>query len=865
MSKHDSTGALVWAKRAGGSTSGAGQGVSVQADGSAVVIGDFQGTVVFGLGEVGETTLVSAGNSDVFVARFAANGNLVWAKRAGGASFSYGRGISVATDGSAIAVGSFMGTAIFGPGEVGETSLTSAGGSDVFVARYNSDGSLAWVKQAGGPASDLSQGVSVDSGGLAAVTGRFSGTAIFGAGEAGETSLVSAGVDDIFVAKYNSNGTLAWAKRAGGLNYDSAQGVSMAGDGSTTVTGKFQDTAVFGPGETWQTSLISSGANDIFVAHYNADGTLAWAKRSGGTGQDYGNEISLASDGSAMVAGSFYGTAVFGSGEVGETTLVSDGFYDDFFVAKYNTDGTLAWARRGGGPSYDYGYGVSVNLADGSAITTGTFRENGVFGAGEPGEATLGPGGVEIFVAKYNADGTLSWASQGTTSGRGDEGRGISSLSGGSAVVTGTFNGNILFDATGPGTTTLTSVGGSDVFIAKYNANNSLAWAKRAGGPSLEGSNGAATAADGSAVITGYFYGTAIFGAGEPGETSITAQNSDIFVARYNPDGTLAWAKRAGGPSFHEGRAVAIASDGSALVTGTFLASARFGIGEPGETLLTSAGALDIFVAKYNLDGTLAWAKSAGGTTSDYGRGISITSNDSAIISGDFQGTAVFGLGETGETSLISAGGSDIFLARYNAAGTFVGARRAGGSSDDHSNGVAVAPDNTINLIGDFQGTAIFGLGEAGETSLTSAGAMDAFVAKYNANGTVAWAKRGGGSSSDVGRGISVVSDGSATVTGDFQATAIFGLGEGGETALVSAGGSDIFVIRYNPDGTLAWAKRAGGPLSDVGRGLSVASDGSTNVTGDFQGKSIFGPGEPVETSLTSAAGTDLFVAKYSL
>src|SRR5262249_22259351 len=96
-----------------------------------------------------------------------------------------------------------------GPDEAGERSLSaaSAGHEDVFVARFRPDGTLAWVKRAGGTGSDPALGIAATPGGSCWVTGSFEGTAIFGPGEAGERVLDSSGLGDAFVARYNADGS----------------------------------------------------------------------------------------------------------------------------------------------------------------------------------------------------------------------------------------------------------------------------------------------------------------------------------------------------------------------------------------------------------------------------------------------------------------------------------------------------------------------------------------------------------------------------------------------------------------------------------------------------------------------------------
>jgi len=480
---------------------------------------------------------------------YAAGGYLHWAKRAGGLDRDYGRGIVALADGSVLVTGWFYGSATFGPGEAGQTILTApTPWSDIFIARYNPNGTLAWAKRAGGVSEDEGHGIAALSDGSALVTGRFTLSATFGAGEAGETTLTSAGVGDIFIARYNPNGTLAWAKCAGGIGDDYGYGIASLSDGSALVTGQFDGIATFGLAEAGQTTLTSAGWYDIFIARYNPNGTLAWAKRAGGADYDAGSGIVTLLDGSALVTGWFRClgdscNATFGPGEAGETTLTSAGDYD-IFIAHYNANGTLAWAKRAGGKGDDYGNGIAA-LADGSALVTGWFGDvacswSATFGAGEAGETTLTPAGQH------------------------------------------------------------------DIFIARYNPNGTLAWAKRAGG-ALGGARGdnigssIAALADGSALVTGWFAYSATFGPGEAGAIILTApsESPDIFVARYNANGTLAWAKRAGGVASDYGHGIAALADGSALVTGEFGYGATFGPGEAGETMLMAPNPPDIFVAKF--------------------------------------------------------------------------------------------------------------------------------------------------------------------------------------------------------------------------------------------------------------------------
>ena len=206
--------------------------------------------------------------------------------------------------------------------------------------------SIVWAKRAGGTGSDSGLGIAVDGSGNSYVTGDFRDSATFGPGETNETTLISGAGPfdfDIFVAKYDASGELVWAKRAGGtgdFDIDQGRGIAVDGSGNSYVTGLFEGSATFGPGESNETTLTSVGPSpspsggdsfDIFVAKYDASGALVWAKRAGGTGFDEGLGIAVDGSGNSYVTGGFVGSATFGPGETNETTLTSAGGLDIYW------------------------------------------------------------------------------------------------------------------------------------------------------------------------------------------------------------------------------------------------------------------------------------------------------------------------------------------------------------------------------------------------------------------------------------------------------------------------------------------------------------------------------------------------------
>lgn len=471
---------------------------------------------------------------------------LEWATRAGGSrpNLEVGRDVSVMPGGHSFVTGAFSGTAVFGSDDSNRTTLTSAGDGDIFVAKYDRDGSLLWARRAGGMGNDEGFGIATTPRGEVYVTGRFIGTAVFGPGEPNQTTLTAAADDDIFVAKYDRDGSLLWARRAGGVGENEGLSIAATPRGDTYVTGNFSRVAIFGEGESHETVLTSAEGSDIFVAKYDRNGNVLWARSAGGSFSDEGRGIATSPQGGSLVTGPFQGKTVFGPGELNETTLMAARFgsASDVFLAKYDRDGALLWAKRAGGPLPAVAQSLAVTPR-GESYVTGGFQGTATFGPGERNETQLTADGSssDIFVAKYDRDGALVWAKRAGSGFRSDTGLGIATTPRGEVYVTGNFSGRAVFGPGEPNETELVVDGvidrdNSDIFVAKYDRGGALLWARRAGGPALpnELSLGIATTPPGESFITGLFFGLATFGEGEENETTLmSAGGPDIFVAKF--------------------------------------------------------------------------------------------------------------------------------------------------------------------------------------------------------------------------------------------------------------------------------------------------------------------------------------------
>ena len=449
------------------------------------------------------------------------------------------------------------------------TSLILLFGSTSFAQTL----SYPWATQVGGTSEDRSLGVAVDAQGNVYTCGLFSGTARFGT-----TTLISAGDKDIFLFKQDSLGNHLWARRAGGDGYDDAYGIAFSPSGEIYLTGNFSNSAQFG-----NLNLVSAGPSnttDIFVVKYSSDGDPIWARSAGGNLLDQSYGITADRDGNIVIAGFIMGTANFSGTALTATDL------RDIFLAKYNSSGTLVWARKAGGPDFEEVNDVASD-AQGNYIITGYFKGRATF------ETTIlnsNSNSEDIFIAKYSAAGSLIWAKAAGGSGA-DAANSIAVDDTNNIIISGRFEGNASFEGFNVG-----AIGQRDAFIAKYKRDGNVLWVKSEGGSTFDESFSVATDAVGGIYSTGYFTGRANFG----GQDLTSNGDYDMFIAYYNPDGTMIWRRSSGGQSLDNGRGVATSKYGNVYVLGSFQSSSLT-INTVSPTILSTRGDFDGFLLKIKI------------------------------------------------------------------------------------------------------------------------------------------------------------------------------------------------------------------------------------------------------------------------
>jgi hypothetical protein len=480
------------------------------------------------------------------------------------------------------------------------------------------------------------------------------------------------------------------------------------------------------------------------------------------------------------------------------------------------------------------------------------------------GTANLVSGTVQRngFVLKLNNTAAYVWAvMQGGYSAISSDEQGRSTVvdASGNTYVTGYFVDIVDFDP-GAGTANLTSAGGADIFIAKYNAAGSYLWAKAIGGTTEDA--GFAVALDGSSnvYLTGYFDGTVDFDPGA-GTANLTGSGggNDIFIAKYTASGNYVYAKGMVGTGL--GYAIAVDASSNTYITGQFNGTVDFDPGA-GTANVTGAGSADIFLAKYDASGNYVYAKGMGNTANDIGYAIALDGSANVYITGQFANTVDFdpGAGTVNLTSAFST--TDIFFAKYTAAGIYVYAKAVGSTGDEAGRGIGVDASSNVYITGYFPATVDFDPG-AGTVSLTSAGSFDIFLAKYNSLGNYVYAKRMGGPLDDIGYGIAVDGSNTAYLTGQFTGTADFDPGAG-TANLISAGSSDLFFAKYDVSGNYVYANGIGSTGDDVGHGIDVDATSNVYLTGTFLYTADFYPAGGSSASIITANNSaDIFIAAY--
>ncbi|SNC66050.1 Por secretion system C-terminal sorting domain-containing protein [Hymenobacter gelipurpurascens] len=448
-----------------GTTKGQGEsyvgGTAIDAQGNTYVAGGFAGHLHFGSKEL----ISRAGGKDVFVAKFDAAGNTLWAVSAGSDSYDDATGLALDGKGNVYITGQYYGQALFGAFWLPDAQGARPG--NVFAAKLTSSGSWEWATHGGGDGNDHGAALYVDAAGNSTIVGGFSSsTATFGALQV-TNDPTNPDDQDVFVARLTPSGVWVSAMAVGGPRNDQATNVALDAAGNTYVCGTYSSDGIrFGT-----RALANSGSafGDIFIAKLAPTRSWEWAAHAGGTNNETAMGLAIDPDGMVYVSGSYTSpTATFGP-----VSLANGGAAStmDVYVASLDASGAWRWATRAGGPSSDYSSGL-VLTGSGQILITGGFISASV-GLGAftlPNSNATAIGKMDSYVAKLTTQGEWQWA-LGTLGQEDEEARTLTLAPDGSVSVVGTYWGSPSFGAT-------TLVGNPmfpNVFLAKVYDQGLLA------------------------------------------------------------------------------------------------------------------------------------------------------------------------------------------------------------------------------------------------------------------------------------------------------------------------------------------------------------------------------------------------------
>ncbi|MFY7970982.1 MAG: T9SS type A sorting domain-containing protein [Flavobacteriales bacterium] len=435
---------LTWAQRFGGTSNDKCTSAVVSEDGCTVSVGSFSGSITINVNGTDEV-FTSLGLKDILITKLNSSGTVLWVKQFGGNGNDEALQVAKDASNNVFITGFFNESVIFSP----SAALSSAGASDLFITKLNSNGEFQWVNSVSNTGADVGRRVKLDNAGNIFVTGE----SITGANS------------NIILNKYDANGTLLWAKTIGAAGNDFSNALEINAEGNVFLTGNFSGTVTFEASSS--TVLSSVNATDAFLAQFTNDGSLVWIKQMAGANSSSGVtpvDIAFDHNNSLILVGNFSGTANFDTGN-NMISAIAAGVVDVFMI-NFSLTGERNWIQSFGGAFNDQVIGLTIDTED-NFYLTGIINNSCDFDPSGNSFILSSDGSNDAFVAKYAGPGEFQWAERHGSI-NADFGMDVTMDPSGDLIVVGTFTGAGYFGPEG-NQELLLSAGGEDIFILTYD------------------------------------------------------------------------------------------------------------------------------------------------------------------------------------------------------------------------------------------------------------------------------------------------------------------------------------------------------------------------------------------------------------
>jgi len=435
--------------------------------------------------------------------------------------------------------------------------------------------SFQWSGAWGDAADQEANCVAIDMLGNVIVLGNYDGSIDFGGG-----AVTCPSSDCLFLAKLDHFGNEVWTRSIEGMLELGTNKLGVDTGFNVYVANEFNGTIDMGGGE-----INAVGFRDGLVTKYDPYGNHLWTQTFGSANALVNVKAANADgSGNVVVAGTFTGTIDFGS-----TSLTANPFKTNMFVAKFHWSGALLWSHK-----YEGGL-IEITALDtdpsGNVVITGYQGADWDFGGG-----TLSSDPYNVFLVKYDGlSGAHQWSHTYGSAGTFDQAFDVACDAAGNVFIVGHFKDPLDF-----GGGALTSVGGWDIFVAKFDAAGNHSWSRSFGGTSTDRGYAVSVDGTGNVIVGGHFF----FGI-DMGGVPLVADPIDYCIAQYDASGNHQWSQiidveNLGIPNDKEYSISAAANIyGEIAFAGSFKDYVDCGAGNE-----SAGGGFDTFVAKFGAPAT---------------------------------------------------------------------------------------------------------------------------------------------------------------------------------------------------------------------------------------------------------------------